>query len=104
MPNMFGSAIFLNRAACQSSRTAIRWVPLGFTDAHWRRIEALIPGKEGDKGRHGEDNRLFVDAVLEMFGLSLHKSLMRDLIASHWAKHGARLNIGRSNRSEYPDE
>src|ERR1700756_1915629 len=29
MPNTFGSAIFLNRAACQSSRTAIRWVPLG---------------------------------------------------------------------------
>ena len=34
------------------------------TDAHWRRTEPLIPGKEGDKGRHGEDNRLFVDAVL----------------------------------------
>lgn len=26
--------------------------------------ERLVPGKEGDKGRHGEDNRLFVDAVL----------------------------------------
>jgi transposase len=34
------------------------------TDAQWRRIEPLILGKEGDKGRHGEDNRLFVDAVL----------------------------------------
>jgi putative transposase len=34
------------------------------TDAQWRRIEPLIPGKEGDKGRHGADNRLFVDAVL----------------------------------------
>ena len=34
------------------------------TDAQWRRIEPLIPGKEGDQGRHGEDNRLFVDAVL----------------------------------------
>ena len=34
------------------------------TDAQWQRIESLIPGKEGDKGRHGEDNRLFVDAVL----------------------------------------
>jgi transposase len=34
------------------------------TDAQWRRIEPLIPGKEGDKGRHGEDNRLFVDGVL----------------------------------------
>jgi hypothetical protein len=26
----------------------------------WRRIEQLVTGKEGDKGRHGEDNRLFV--------------------------------------------
>jgi len=34
------------------------------TSAQWRRIEQLVPGKEGDKGRHGEDNRLFVDAVL----------------------------------------
>ena len=34
------------------------------TDAQWRRIKLLIPGKEGDKGRHREDNRLFVDAVL----------------------------------------
>jgi transposase len=34
------------------------------TDGHGQRIEPLIPGKKGDKGRHGEDNRLFVDAVL----------------------------------------
>ena len=34
------------------------------TDAQWARIERLVPGKEGDKGRHGVDNRLFVDAVL----------------------------------------
>jgi transposase len=34
------------------------------TDAQWRRIEGLVPGKRGDKGRSGEDNRLFVDAVL----------------------------------------
>jgi len=34
------------------------------TDAQWRRIALLCAGKEGDKGRHGEDNRLFVDAVL----------------------------------------
>ena len=34
------------------------------TDAQWLRIERLVPGKEGDKGRHGDDNRLFVDAVL----------------------------------------
>lgn len=34
------------------------------TDRQWKRIENLVPGKEGDKGRAGEDNRLFVDGVL----------------------------------------
>ena len=34
------------------------------TDAQWARIEKLVAGKKGDKGRHGDDNRLFVDAVL----------------------------------------
>ena len=34
------------------------------TDAQWARIEPLIPGKKGDRGRSGADNRLFVDAVL----------------------------------------
>jgi len=34
------------------------------TNAQWERIEKLCPGKEGDKGRHGEDNRRFVDGVL----------------------------------------
>jgi putative transposase len=31
------------------------------TEWQWRRI---VPGKKGDKGRSGDDNRLFVDAVL----------------------------------------
>src|SRR5881398_1225893 len=34
------------------------------TDAQWLRIEHLVSGKKGDPGRHDEDNRLFVDAVL----------------------------------------
>ena len=34
------------------------------TDVQWPRISGLIPGKEGDKGRTGEDNRLFLDAAL----------------------------------------
>ncbi len=34
------------------------------TDKQWQRIEKLVPGKKGDKGRGGKDNRLFVDAVL----------------------------------------
>ena len=34
------------------------------TDAQGARIEPLLPGKKGDRGRTGTDNRLFVDAVL----------------------------------------
>jgi transposase len=34
------------------------------TNAQWQHIEPLVPGKPGDRGRHGKDNRLFVDAVL----------------------------------------
>lgn len=33
-------------------------------DSQWDRIAPLLPGKEGDAGRSGEDNRLFVEAVL----------------------------------------
>ena len=34
------------------------------TDAQWARIEPLVPGKKGDRGHTGTDNRLFVDAIL----------------------------------------
>lgn len=34
------------------------------TDEEWNRIESLLPGREGDPGGHGEDNRLFVNAVI----------------------------------------
>ena len=34
------------------------------SDAQWERIEALLPGKPGDPGRSGADNRRFVEAVL----------------------------------------
>ena len=33
-------------------------------EAQWRRIEGLLAGKPGDPGRTGDDNRLFVNAVL----------------------------------------
>lgn len=34
------------------------------TQAQWERIAPLLPGKVGDPGRSGADNRLFVNAVL----------------------------------------
>ena len=36
------------------------------SDGQWARIEHLLPGKPGDPGRSGDDNRLFVDAVVWM--------------------------------------
>ena len=33
-------------------------------DDQWERIAPLVPGKVGDAGRSGADNRLFVEAVL----------------------------------------
>jgi putative transposase len=34
------------------------------TDEEWGRIEHLLPGRPGDPGGHGEDNRRFVNAVI----------------------------------------
>ena len=34
------------------------------TDEQWDRIRDLVPGKDGDTGRSGKNNRLFIDAVL----------------------------------------
>jgi putative transposase len=34
------------------------------TDRQWAIIEPLVPGKKGDRGRTGNDNRLFIDAIL----------------------------------------
>ena len=33
-------------------------------DDQWNRIETMLPGKVGDRGRTGANNRLFVEAVL----------------------------------------
>ena len=34
------------------------------TDEQWDRIKDLVPGKAGDRGQTGKDNRLFIDGVL----------------------------------------
>lgn len=36
------------------------------SDADWGRIEPLLKGKPGDVGRSGNDNRLFINAVVWM--------------------------------------
>jgi transposase len=39
-------------------------IRLALSDAQWERIAPLLPGKEGDPGRSGADNRLFLEAIL----------------------------------------
>jgi transposase len=34
------------------------------SDGQWNKIAHLLPGKSGDPGRSGADNRLFVEAML----------------------------------------
>lgn len=67
------------------------------TDTQWDRISPFVSGKAGDPGRHGADNRLFVESVLwlartgapwrdlpEVFGP--WNSVFRRF--SRWAKRG----------------
>ncbi|HEV8465031.1 MAG TPA: IS5 family transposase [Pseudolabrys sp.] len=42
------------------------------SDAQWRRIEGLLPGKLGDPGRTAQDNRLFVNGVLWVLRSGAH--------------------------------
>ena len=42
------------------------------SDVQWQRICELIPGKAGDPGRTGRDNRLFVNGVLWVLRSGAH--------------------------------
>ena len=82
------------------------------TDAQWARIETLLPGKAGDRGRTAKDNRLFVDGVLwvlrsgarwsdlpERYGKwkTVHKRFSRWAKAGVWERIFAVLSKDRRN-------
>ena len=66
------------------------------TDEQWDRIKDLVPGKAGDRGRTGKDNRGFVEADLWLARTgSPWRDLPSDLVwnsiwrrFSRWAKRG----------------
>jgi len=53
------------------------------TDVQWDQITDIVPGKPGDPGRSGKDNRLFLEAVLWIARVG---APWRDLPANfgHW--------------------
>jgi transposase len=82
------------------------------SDAQWARICEVLPGKAGDPGRSGRDNRLFVDAVLwvlrsgarwtdlpERYGKykSVHKRFTRWAKAGVWERVFKLLVVDRKN-------
>lgn len=67
------------------------------SDQQWRKIADLLPGKVGDPGRSGDDNRRFVNGVLWVLRSGAHwhdlpprygkwKSLRKRF--TRWAKAG----------------
>ena len=82
------------------------------SDRQWERIRDLIPGKAGDPGRTGLDNRLFVNGVLWVlrsgahwhdlparYGKwkSVHKRFSRWAGAGVWERIFAALTVDRDN-------
>lgn len=83
------------------------------TDAQWQRLEELLPGKVGDPGRSGVDNRNFVNGVLwvlrsgarwsdlpERYGKykTVHKRFTRWAATGVWEQVFAMLVKDRSNQ------
>ena len=83
------------------------------SDAQWKRIADGLPGKAGDPGRTGKDNRLFVNGVLwvlrsgarwqdlpERYGKykTVHKRFTRWAEAGVWEKVFASLTGDPDNQ------
>jgi transposase len=58
-------------------------------DAQWAQIADLVPGKVGDSGASGKDNRLFVDAVLWIARTSAPWRELRPSLGAGTARGGA---------------
>ena len=67
------------------------------SEAQWARMAPLLPGKAGDPGRTGTDNRLFVNGVLWVLRSGAHWRDLPDRYGKHktvhkrfsrWAKAG----------------
>ena len=57
------------------------------SNAQWERICDLLPGKPGDPGRRGADNRLFVNAVLWVLRSGARWSDLPERYGKHKSVH-----------------
>ncbi len=51
------------RERARAIRKEVALTEYYLTDDRWALIASRVPGKEGDPGCHGRDNRLFIEAV-----------------------------------------
>ena len=65
-----------------------RWL----RDDQWERLGPMLPGKEGDPGRTGDNNRLFIEAVL---WVARTGSPWRDLPAEFGLWNSVYMRFGR---------
>src|SRR3954451_20045411 len=74
---------------------------MGLRDDQWERIAPLVPGKVGDPGRSGTNNRRFVEAVLWIARVG---APWRDLPEGYgnWKYEGQK--SGQSQRVDYAGE
>jgi transposase len=83
------------------------------SEAQWKRIAPLLPGKPSDPGRTGSDNRLFVNGCLwvlrsgahwrdlpERYGRwkTIHKRFSRWAHGGVWQRVFATLTVDRDNQ------
>jgi transposase len=66
------------------------------SDAQWERIAPLLPGKTGDPGRTGADNRPFVNGVLWILTSGAH---WRDLPDRYGTRRTAHHRFSRWSRA-----
>ena len=66
------------------------------SDAAWKRIEPLLKGKPGDVGRSGNNNRLFISAVI---WVDRSGAAWRDLPERYGPATAARLELSLSTFS-----
>ncbi|MGF6598756.1 transposase [Paraburkholderia sp. GAS448] len=62
------------------------------SDDVWKKVDAILPGKEGDKGRTAADNRWFLEAVL---WIARPGSPWRDLPAEFGRWHTVYIRLSR---------